>query len=92
MQEPMVNAENYNTWAIKVESNLDADKLWEGVESAEDSAVVVVMKKDKPVPPSAIPALPPQVSSREPEGTLKVEITTSSSKAILLHHRILRKA
>ncbi|KAE8775750.1 40S ribosomal protein S5-1 [Hordeum vulgare] len=42
--------------------------------------------------PSATPALPPLASSREPVGTLKLEITSRSSKAIFLRHSLLQRA
>ena len=45
---PMLTGDNYTTWAIKVEANLDAAGLWEAVVLAEDSASAVVAKKDKP--------------------------------------------
>lgn len=45
---PALTGENYTTWAIKVEANLDAAGLWEAVVPAEDSAPAVIAKKDKP--------------------------------------------
>ncbi|XP_073367954.1 uncharacterized protein [Aegilops tauschii subsp. strangulata] len=40
--------ENYTTWAIKVEADLDAAGLWEAVVPPEDATSVVIAKKDKP--------------------------------------------
>ncbi|KAE8785059.1 retrotransposon protein [Hordeum vulgare] len=45
---PMLTGDNYTTWAIKVEANLDAVGLWEAVVPTEDAAVDVIAKKDKP--------------------------------------------
>ncbi|XBI62592.1 hypothetical protein VPH35_043180 [Triticum aestivum] len=45
---PMLIGDNYTTWAIKVEANLDAAGLWEAVVVPEDAAAAVVAKKDKP--------------------------------------------
>ncbi|XP_073353580.1 uncharacterized protein [Aegilops tauschii subsp. strangulata] len=44
---PMLTGDNYTTWAIKVEANLDAAGLWEAVVPAEDAAAAVITKKDK---------------------------------------------
>lgn len=46
---PMLTGDNYDTWAIKVEANLDAAGLWEVVVLPEDAAAAVIVKKDKPV-------------------------------------------
>ncbi|KAE8790475.1 retrotransposon protein [Hordeum vulgare] len=46
---PMLKGDNYTTWAIKVEADLDAAGLWEAVAPAEDTAAAVIAKKDKPV-------------------------------------------
>ncbi|XP_073359706.1 uncharacterized protein [Aegilops tauschii subsp. strangulata] len=45
---PMLTDENYMTWAIKVEANLDAAGLWEAAVVPEDAVAVVIAKKDKP--------------------------------------------
>lgn len=45
---PMLTGDNYTTWAIKVEADLDAAGLWEAVEPSEDGAAAVIAKKDKP--------------------------------------------
>ncbi|KAE8779356.1 retrotransposon protein [Hordeum vulgare] len=45
---PMLTGENYTTWAIKVEVDLDAAGLWEAVVPPEEAASAVVAKKDKP--------------------------------------------
>ncbi|XBJ18352.1 hypothetical protein VPH35_009543 [Triticum aestivum] len=45
---PMLTGDNYTTWAIKVEANLDAAGLWEAVVVPEDAAAAVIAKKDKP--------------------------------------------
>ncbi|XBJ11252.1 hypothetical protein VPH35_015983 [Triticum aestivum] len=45
---PVLMGENYVTWAIKVEADLDAAGLWEAVVSPEDAASAVIAKKDKP--------------------------------------------
>ena len=45
---PVLTGENYTTWAIKVEADLDAPGLWEAVVVPEDAAAVVIAKKDKP--------------------------------------------
>ncbi|XP_020184689.1 uncharacterized protein [Aegilops tauschii subsp. strangulata] len=45
---PVLTSDNYTTWAIKVEANLDMVVLWEMVVSTEDAALAVVAKKDKP--------------------------------------------
>ncbi|KAE8819455.1 retrotransposon protein [Hordeum vulgare] len=45
---PMLTGDNYTTWAIKVEADIDAAGLWEAVAPAEDSEAKVIAKKDKP--------------------------------------------
>ena len=45
---PMLTSDNYTTWAIKVEANLNAAGLWEVVVLQEDAATAVITKKDKP--------------------------------------------
>uniref|UniRef100_A0A8R7Q765 DUF4219 domain-containing protein n=1 Tax=Triticum urartu TaxID=4572 RepID=A0A8R7Q765_TRIUA len=45
---PVLTGENYTTWAIKVEADLDAARLWEAVVPPEDAASAVIAKKDKP--------------------------------------------
>ncbi|XP_073360013.1 uncharacterized protein [Aegilops tauschii subsp. strangulata] len=45
---PVLTGENYTTWAIKVEADLDAAGLREAVVPPEDAASVVISKKDKP--------------------------------------------
>ena len=45
---PVLTGENYITWAIKVEADLDAAGLWEAVVPPEDAASAVIAKKDKP--------------------------------------------
>ena len=45
---PMLTGDNYTVWAIKVEANLDAQGLWVAVVPAEDAAVAIIAKKDKP--------------------------------------------
>ncbi|KAE8804136.1 retrotransposon protein [Hordeum vulgare] len=45
---PMLTSENYTVWAIKVEANLNALGLREAVLLADDTAVLVITKKDKP--------------------------------------------
>ena len=44
----MLTGDNYTTWAIKVEANLDAAGLWEVVVLLKDATAVVIAKKDKP--------------------------------------------
>lgn len=44
---PLLTGDNYTTWAIKVEADLDAAGLWEAVEPPEDAAAAVIAKKDK---------------------------------------------
>ena len=44
---PMLTGENYTTWAIKVEADLDAAGLWEAVVPPEEAASAVIAKKDK---------------------------------------------
>ena len=44
---PVLTGENYTTWAIKVDADLDAAGLWEAVVVPEDVAAAVVAKKDK---------------------------------------------
>ncbi|KAE8774737.1 retrotransposon protein [Hordeum vulgare] len=46
-QVPVLTGENYTTWAIKVEADLDAAGLWEEVVPPEDVASAVTAKKDK---------------------------------------------
>ncbi|XP_073355233.1 uncharacterized protein [Aegilops tauschii subsp. strangulata] len=43
----VLTGDNYTTWAMKVEANLDATGLWEAVVPAKDAAAAVVAKKDK---------------------------------------------
>nr|XP_020199955.1 uncharacterized protein LOC109785771 [Aegilops tauschii subsp. strangulata] len=45
---PVLTGENYTTWAIKVEADLDAAGLREAVVPLEDTASVMISKKDKP--------------------------------------------
>ena len=45
---PALTGENYTSWPIKVEANLDAAGLWEAVVVPEDAAAAVIAKKDKP--------------------------------------------
>ncbi|XBI86960.1 hypothetical protein VPH35_025099 [Triticum aestivum] len=45
---PVLTGDNYTTWAIKVEADLDAAGLWEAVVPPEDAASAVIAKKDKP--------------------------------------------
>ncbi|KAE8804402.1 retrotransposon protein [Hordeum vulgare] len=45
---PLLTGENFTTWAIKVEADLDAAGLWEAVVPPEDAALAVIAKKDKP--------------------------------------------
>jgi hypothetical protein len=45
---PVLTSDNYTTWAIKVETNLDAAGLWEVVVPPEDAAAAVIAKKYKP--------------------------------------------
>nr|XP_020199957.1 uncharacterized protein LOC109785776 [Aegilops tauschii subsp. strangulata] len=45
---PVLTGENYTTWAIKVEADLDAAGLQEAVVPPEDAASVMISKKDKP--------------------------------------------
>ena len=45
---PMLTGENYTTWAIKVEADLDAAGLWEAVVPPEEAVSAVIAKKDKP--------------------------------------------
>ncbi|KAE8795866.1 retrotransposon protein [Hordeum vulgare] len=45
---PLLTGENFTTWAIKVEADLDAVGLWEAVVPPEDAALAVIAKKDKP--------------------------------------------
>nr|XP_020186100.1 uncharacterized protein LOC109771816 [Aegilops tauschii subsp. strangulata] len=42
---PILTGENYTTWAIKVEANLDATGLWEAMVPAEDTAAAMIAKK-----------------------------------------------
>ncbi|KAE8800138.1 hypothetical protein D1007_24431 [Hordeum vulgare] len=44
---PFLIGENFTTWAIKVEADLDAIGLWETVVPPEDAALAVIAKKDK---------------------------------------------
>ncbi|KAE8779938.1 retrotransposon protein [Hordeum vulgare] len=44
----VVTGENYTTWAIKVEADMDAAALWEAVVPPEDTVSAVIVKKDKP--------------------------------------------
>ena len=44
----VLTGDNYTTWAIKVEADLDAAGLWEAVVPPEDAASAVIVKKDKP--------------------------------------------
>ncbi|KAE8769390.1 retrotransposon protein [Hordeum vulgare] len=46
--EEDLNGENFTTWAIKVEADLDAAGLWEAVVPPKDAALAVITKKDKP--------------------------------------------
>ncbi|KAE8767687.1 retrotransposon protein [Hordeum vulgare] len=48
MSVPMLTGENYTTWPIKVEADLDAAGLWEAVVPPEEAASAVIVKKDKP--------------------------------------------
>ncbi|KAE8771900.1 retrotransposon protein [Hordeum vulgare] len=45
---PLLTGENYTTWAIKVEADLDAAGLWEAMVPPEEAASAVIAKKDKP--------------------------------------------
>ncbi|XP_073357905.1 uncharacterized protein [Aegilops tauschii subsp. strangulata] len=45
---PVLTGENYTTWAIKVEDDLDAAGMWEAVVPPVDAAAAVIAKKDKP--------------------------------------------
>ncbi|KAE8799034.1 retrotransposon protein [Hordeum vulgare] len=45
---PLLTGENYTTWVIKVEADLDAAGLWEAVVPSEEAASAVIAKKDKP--------------------------------------------
>ncbi|KAE8812090.1 retrotransposon protein [Hordeum vulgare] len=45
---PFLTGENFITWAIKVEAELDAAGLSEAVVPPEDAALAVIAKKDKP--------------------------------------------
>ncbi|KAE8788667.1 retrotransposon protein [Hordeum vulgare] len=46
-QLPVLTGENYTTWAIKVEVNLDAAMFWEAVVPTGDTTVADIAKKDK---------------------------------------------
>ena len=45
---PVLTGDNYTTWAIKVEADLDAAGVWEAVVPPKDAASAVIAKKDKP--------------------------------------------
>uniref|UniRef100_A0A8I6WMZ8 CCHC-type domain-containing protein n=1 Tax=Hordeum vulgare subsp. vulgare TaxID=112509 RepID=A0A8I6WMZ8_HORVV len=77
---PMLTDDNYTVWAIKVEANLDAQRLWEAVVPAEDSATAVIAKKDKPARAYLLGALSEdillQVSSKKTAAELWASLKT----------------
>ncbi|BAF25780.1 Os09g0551200 [Oryza sativa Japonica Group] len=56
---PMLTSTNYSTWAIKMEANMEAQGIWDAIESAADD--VVEKKKDKMALACLFGAVPDEV-------------------------------
>ncbi|XP_073353579.1 uncharacterized protein [Aegilops tauschii subsp. strangulata] len=74
---PMHTGDNYTTWVIKVEANLDAAGLWEAVVLAEDAAAAVIAKKDKPAQPYLFGTLAEDLLLQVASKKMAVEVWSS---------------